>query len=137
MSVTVFRQMPLPNSFYIKRAGSNLRHPLRTGMVQRPVAPRPKFHDAGSDWSDSDLGSESNDSADSVPVKSGKDTPGDSSSGLCCCGCGKDASQSHHTCQYTGLKVMAFCMLASEESENFGSKGMCARHGKEVSPGGM
>ena len=44
--------------------------------------------------------------------------------GLCCCGCGLNASGSHHFCTYTNRRVMAFC-LVNDSEEGFGSSGIC------------
>jgi hypothetical protein len=43
---------------------------------------------------------------------------------FCCCGCGANASGSHHTCSVTNRKTMSFC-FDSELEEGFGSNGVC------------
>jgi hypothetical protein len=45
----------------------------------------------------------------------------------CCCGCGRDASGSHHSCSITNKPCMAFCQITPEGDENFASKYPCNR----------
>ena len=48
----------------------------------------------------------------------------ESSSELCCCGCGVNASGSHHKCSNTNRKVLAF-HLSGDVEEGYGSSGFC------------
>ena len=45
--------------------------------------------------------------------------------GSCCCGCGSDASGSHHTCSVTNKNVMAWCYPSSSSSMGYGSCAPC------------